>query len=257
MSAYRDQHRVAGDVSTIVSNNSNFVKPGKGEPVTLSWDDARTMFHEFGHALHGLNSNVTYPSLSGTNTARDFVELPSQFNENYLSTPQVLKFLVNAKNEPIPKTLLERIEKAQTFNQGFATAEAQASAIVDMKLHLAGEVKLDMKDFEKKTLAEIGMPPQMVMRHRIPAFGHIFSGDGYAAGYYSYIWAEVLEHDVFEAFTEAGDAYDKATAKRLRETIMSVGNTVDPAEAFRKFRGRDPKADGLLRAKGFPVPAAK
>lgn len=257
MSAYRDQHRVAGDVSTIVSNNSNFVKPGKGEPVTLSWDDARTMFHEFGHALHGLNSNVTYPSLSGTNTARDFVELPSQFNENYLSTPQVLKFLVNAKNEPIPKTLLERIEKAQTFNQGFATAEAQASAIVDMKLHLAGEVKLDMKDFEKKTLAEIGMPPQLVMRHRIPAFGHIFSGDGYAAGYYSYIWAEVLEHDVFEAFTEAGDAYDKATAKRLRETIMSVGNTVDPAEAFRKFRGRDPKADGLLRAKGFPVPAAK
>jgi peptidyl-dipeptidase Dcp len=253
MSAYRDQHRVSGDVSTIVSNNSNFVKPGKGEPVTLSWDDARTMFHEFGHALHGLNSNVTYPSLSGTNTTRDFVELPSQFNENYLSTPQVLKFLVNAKHEPIPKSLLERIEKAQTFNQGFATAEAQASALVDMKLHLAGDVKLDMKAFEKQALAEIGMPAQMVMRHRIPAFGHIFAGDGYAAGYYSYIWAEVLEHDVFEAFKEAGNPYDPATAKRLRETIMSVGNTVDPAVAFRNFRGRDPKPDALLRSKGFPV----
>ncbi len=257
MNAYREQQRADADVTTIVSNNSNFIKGAKGQDATLSWDDARTMFHEFGHALHGLNSNVTYPSLSGTNTTRDFVEFPSQFNENYLSTPQVLKFLVNAKGEAIPADLLARIAKASTFNEGFATAEAQASAIVDMKLHLAGETPIDTKAFEKKTLAEIGMPPEMVMRHRIPAFGHIFSGDGYAAGYYSYIWAEVLDHDAFEAFTEASGPYDKKVARRFRDTIMSVGNTVDPAEAFRNFRGRDPRPDALLRHKGFPVPATK
>ncbi len=256
MNAYREQQKVDGDVTTIVSNNSNFIKGAKGLDATLSWDDARTMFHEFGHALHGLNSNATYPSLSGTNTTRDFVEFPSQFNENYLSTSQVLKFLVNAKGEAIPADLLVRIEKASKFNEGFATAEAQASAIVDMKLHLAGETPIDTKAFEKAILAEIGMPPELVMRHRIPAFGHIFAGDGYAAGYYSYIWAEVLDHDAFEAFTEATGPYDKKVAKKLRDTVMSVGNTVDPAEAYRNFRGRDPKPDALLRHKGFPVPAA-
>jgi peptidyl-dipeptidase Dcp len=246
MSAYRDQQRIDGEVLTLVSNNSNFIK---GQPI--SWDDARTLFHEFGHALHGLNSNVTYPSLSGTNTTRDFVEFPSQLNEHWLSTPEVLKFLVNAQGEPIPKSLLERLEKARTFNEGFATAEAQASAIVDMKLHLAGETPIDPKAFEKQILAEIGMPPQLVMRHRIPAFAHIFSGDGYAAGYYSYIWAEVLERDAYEAVLEAGGPYDRSVANRLYEAVMSVGDTVDPAEAFRRFRGRDPKPDALLRAKGF------
>ncbi len=251
MSAYRDQHRTAGEVTTLVSNNSNFVKAAPGEPVTLSWDDARTMFHEFGHALHGLNSSVTYPSLSGTNTTRDFVELPSQFYENYLSAPQTMKLLVNAKGESIPAALLARIEKARTFNQGFATAEAQASALVDMKLHLAGEQRIDVKAFEKQVSEEIGVPPQLVLRHRVPAFGHIFSGDGYAAAYYSYIWAEVLEADVFAAFEEAGDPFDAATAERLRTTIMSVGNTVDPAVAFRNFRGRDPSPDALLKSKGF------
>lgn len=256
MNAYREQERMDGTVPTIVSNNSNFSPAAPGEPVTISWDDASTMFHEFGHALHGLNSNVTYPSLSGTNTARDFVEFPSQFNEHYLETPEVLKFLVNAKGEPIPADLIARMHRARTFNAGFGTAEAQASAIVDMKLHLAGGEPIDTKAFEKKTLAEIGMPPEMVMRHRIPAFGHIFSGEGYSAGYYSYIWAEVLEQDAFSAFTEAGGPYDPAVAKRLRDTIMSVGNTVDPAEAFRRFRGRDPKPDALLRAKGFPVSPA-
>ncbi|PZR15467.1 MAG: peptidase M3 [Archangium gephyra] len=251
MSAYRDQHRLEGEVTTLVSNNSNFVKPGPGEPVTLSWDDARTMFHEFGHALHGLNSSVTYPSLSGTNTTRDFVELPSQFNENFLSTPRVLRMLTNSKGESIPASLLERIEKARTFNQGFATAEAQASALLDMKLHLAGEARVDVREFEKRVCDEIGVPPQLVPRHRIPAFGHIFSGDGYAAAYYSYIWAEVLEADAFAAFKEAGDAFHKPTAERLRVTVMSVGNTVDPAIAFRNFRGRDPRADALLESKGF------
>ena len=247
MSAYRDQHRIDGEVLTLVSNNSNFIK---GQP-TISWDDARTLFHEFGHALHGLLSNVTYPSLSGTNVMRDFVELPSQLFEHWLSTPEVLAFLANEKGESIPKSLIERMEKARTFNEGFATAEAQSSAIVDMKLHLAGEASIDPKKFEKETLAEISMPPQLVMRHRIPHFGHIFSGDGYAAGYYSYVWAEVLERDVFEAFKEAGGPYDRAVATKLYETVLSVGDTVDPAEAFRAFRGRAPKADALLRAKGF------
>ena len=246
MSAYRDQQRIDQEVLTLVSNNSNFIK---GQPV--SWDDARTMFHEFGHALHGLSSNVTYPSLSGTNTTRDFVEFPSQLNEHWLSTPEVLRFLVDAKGQPIPASLIERLEKARTFNEGFATAEAQASAIVDMKLHLAGETPIDPKTFEKEVLAEIGMPSQMVMRHRIPHFGHIFSGDGYAAGYYSYIWAEVLERDAYEAFLEAGGPYDREVATRLFDAVLSVGDTVDPAEAFRKFRGRDPRPDALLRAKGF------
>lgn len=249
MSAYRDQQRVEGEVLTLVSNNSNFIK---GQP-SISWDDARTMFHEFGHALHGLLSNVTYPSLSGTNVVRDFVELPSQLHEHWLSTPEVLKFLVNEKGESIPASLIERLEKARTFNEGFHTAEAQASALVDMKLHLAGETPIDPKKFEAETLKEIGMPPQMVMRHRIPHFGHIFSGDGYAAGYYSYVWAEVLERDVFEAFKEGEGPYDVAVSTRLVESILSVGDTVDPAEAFRKFRGRDPRPEALLKAKGFTV----
>ncbi len=255
MSAYREQQRVDAPVSTIVSNNSNFIPGAKGEPVTVSWDDARTMFHEFGHALHGLLSNVTYPSLSGTNTTRDFVELPSQFNEHYLSTAEVMKFLVNAKGEPMPAELVTRIEKARTFNQGFQVAETQASAIVDMKLHLMGEKPVDPKEFERSALAELGMPRELVMRHRIPAFGHVFSGDGYAAGYYSYIWAEVLEADAYDAFLEASGPYDPVIARRFKENILSVGNTVDPAAAFRAFRGRDPKPDALLKSKGFPLAA--
>ena len=163
------------------------------------------------------------------------------------STPEVLKFLVDGEGQSIPASLLERLEKARTFNEGFATAEAQASAIVDMKLHLAGETPIDPRAFEKQILEEIGMPPQLVMRHRIPAFGHIFSGDGYAAGYYSYVWAEVLERDAYEA----GGPYDRAVASKLFGTVLSVGDTIDPAEAFRNFRGRDPKPDALLRAKGF------
>jgi peptidyl-dipeptidase Dcp len=257
MSAYREQQRLLGDIPTIVSNNANFMKGRAGESVTVSWDDARTMFHEFGHALHGLCSNVTYPSLSGTNTARDFVEFPSQFNENYLTTPEVLRFFVNSKGEPIPAKLVARIQKAEKFNQGFQTAEAQASAIVDMKMHLQGETPIDPKAFEKATLSQIGMPAEMVMRHRIPQFGHVFSGDGYAAGYYSYIWSEVLEHDAYEAFKEAGGPFDKEVAKRFARLVLSVGNTVDPADAFRNFRGRDPKPDALLRSKGFDASPAK
>ncbi len=254
MNAYREQGRIDGNVPTIVSNNANFVKAAPGQPVLLSWDDANTMFHEFGHALHGLNSNVTYPSLSGTNTARDFVEFPSQFNENYLMTPEVLRFLVNEKGEQMPAALVEKIKSAQTFNTAFSVVETEASAIVDMKLHLAGDTPIDTKAFEKTTLAELKMPSEIVMRHRIPQFGHIFSGEGYAAGYYGYLWAKTLDHDAFEAFTEAGSPWDPVTAKRFHDTVLSIGNTVDPAVAYRAFRGRDPSINATLRFNGFPVP---
>ncbi|TZG29617.1 M3 family metallopeptidase [Sphingomonas montanisoli] len=253
MNAYREQSRIDADIPTIVSNNSNFIPGSAGQPTTISWDDAETMFHEFGHALHGLSANTTYPSLSGTNTARDFVEFPSQVNENWFSTPEVQAMLVNAKGEPIPADLLAKIKRAKTFNQGFSVVETQASAIVDMKLHLAGGVPIDPKAFEKATLTEIGMPKEIVMRHRIPQFGHIFAGEGYAAGYYGYLWAEVLATDAYEAFGEAGSPYDPGTAKRFHDTILSVGNTVDPAQAFRNFRGRDPKVAAWLRHEGFPV----
>jgi peptidyl-dipeptidase Dcp len=255
MNAYRNQERFAGPITTIVSNNANFIKGKPGEPVTISWDDAKTMFHEFGHALHGLSSDVTYPSLSGTAVDRDYVEFPSQFNENYLTTPEVLnRFLVNAEGKPMPAALIAKINKAHTFNEGFDTVELLASAIVDMRLHLEGDKPVDTKVFEKQVLGELGMPSEIVMRHRIPQFGHVFQSEGYAAGYYGYIWAEVLDHDAFEAFEQTGDPYDPATAKRLHDEVLKVGNTVDPAEAYRRFRGRDPKVDALLRDHGFPVP---
>ncbi len=254
MSDYRPQYKLDGhDIKTIVSNNCNFVAGKPGEPVLISWDDAVTMFHEFGHALHGLNSRVTYPSLSGTNVVRDFVEFPSQFHEHYLRTPEVLKFLIDKDGKPIPKDLIEKIERAKTFNQGFATVEFLASAIVDMKLHLAGTKPIDAAAFEKETLKELGMPQEIVMRHRIPHFGHIFSGEGYAAGYYGYLWAQVLDNDAFGAFTEAKGPYDPETAKRLVKECLSVGNTVDPADAYRKFRGREPKVDALLKERGFTL----
>ena len=256
MTAYREQSTYDGDVPTIVSNNANFIAASPGQPVTLSFDDARTMFHEFGHALHGLNSNVAYPTLSGTNTVRDFVEFPSQLNENWFTTPEVQKMLVNSAGEPLPQALVDKIKRAETFNAAFGVVEAQASAIMDLALHLAGSTPIDPKAFEKKELADLGMPAEIVMRHRIPQFGHVFSGDGYSAGYYGYLWAAVLDYDTFEAFTEAGGPYDPVVAKRLHDTITSVGNTVDPAVAFRNFRGRDPRVDAYLRAKGFPVPAA-
>ncbi|HVG25182.1 MAG TPA: M3 family metallopeptidase [Thermoanaerobaculia bacterium] len=255
MNAYRNQERYEHDITTIVSNNANFVKGKPGEPVLISWDDAETMFHEFGHALHGLRSNVTYPSVSGTAVARDYVEFPSQLNEHWLSTPEVLnKFAVHYKTgKPIPQSLVKRIEKAATFNEGFATTEYLSSALVDMKMHLAGNQTIDPDRFEKETLAELGMPKEIVMRHRPPQFLHVFSGDGYSAGYYSYLWSDVLTADAAEAFRESGSFYDRATAERLGQ-LLSVGNTIDPADAYRTFRGRDPKIDALMRKRGFPVP---
>ena len=258
MNAYRNQERFRKDVKTIVSNNSNFIKGKPGEAVLISWDDAETLFHEFGHALHGLNSNVTYPGVSGTSVARDYVEFPSQLNERWLSTPQVLnQFALHYETgQPIPAALVAKIEKASKFGQGFGTTEYLASALIDMKLHLAGNVDIDPDAFERTELAKLNMPTQIVMRHRTPQFGHVFSGDGYSAGYYSYLWADTLTADCAEAFQEApGGYYDKVVAKRLHDEIMSRGNSSDPADQFRAFRGRDPKIGALMRDRGFPVPA--
>ena len=253
MNAYRSQERIDGEVTTIVSNNANFVKGKPGEPVLISWDDATTMFHEFGHALHGLNSNVTYPSLSGTAVARDYVEFPSQLMEHWLSTPEVLqKFAVHYQTgKPIPQTLVDKIDRSKTFNQGFATVEYLAAAILDMKLHLLGDKPVDARVFEKEALAEIGMPHEIVLRHRLPQFMHVFSSDSYSAGYYSYLWSDVITADAFGAFTEAGGPYDRKVAERLRKNVFSVGNTIDPAEGYRKFRGRDPKVEALMKKRGF------
>jgi len=256
--AYRPQSHFLNNQTVIVSNNTNFVKAKPGEPILISWDDAITIFHEFGHALHDLNSDVTYPTQAGTNVATDFVEFPSQVNENWLSPPQIQsKFAVNAKGEPIPPALVAKIQKASTFNQGFAVTEYLASAIYDMKIHLAGGGNIDADTFEKQTLGGLGLPDELVMRHRPTQFAHIFSSDGYAAGYYSYLWSEVLDHDAFEAFLENGGPYDKAMAKKFHDTIMSKGNTIDQGQEYRNFRGRDAKIDGYLRAKGFPLPGAK
>ncbi len=253
MTAYRDQERLSGDVTTIVSNNCNFIKGKAGEPVLISWEDARTLFHEFGHALHGLNSNVTYPLLSGTNVATDYVEFPSQLLERWLSTPEVLnKYALHVKTgAPIPQALVDKINSASKFNQGFKTVEAVSSALIDMKLHLAGGVKIDPDAFEKTTLTALGMPSEMVMRHRTPQFGHVFADDGYSAGYYSYLWSDVLSADAYEAFTEAGGPYDKAVGKRLRDYIFSVGGTLDEADAYRNFRGKDPSSAALMRNRDF------
>ncbi|MBB1285355.1 M3 family metallopeptidase [Flavisolibacter sp. BT320] len=253
MNAYRRQEKADGNVTTIVSNNSNFVKGAEGEPVLISWDDASTLFHEFGHALHGLSSNVTYPSLSGTAVARDYVEFPSQLLEHWLSTPEVLqRFALHYKTgEPIPKALVQRIENGSTFNQGFATVEYLASALVDMKLHLAGSQKIDADAFERETLTALGMPKEIVMRHRTPQFLHVFGSDGYSAGYYSYLWSDVLTADAYGAFTEGGGPYSKAVAERLRKNIFSVGNTIDPAEGYKQFRGREAAIHALMKKRGF------
>jgi peptidyl-dipeptidase Dcp len=254
MNAYRTQEKINGNVTTIVSNNSNFLKGKPGETLLISWDDALTMFHEFGHALHGLSSNVTYPSLSGTAVARDYVEFPSQLLEHWLSTPEVLqRFAVHYQTgKPIPQDLVDRIKRSATFNQGFTTVEYLAAALVDMKLHLAGDRKIDADAFEKETLAALGMPKEIAMRHRTPHFLHVFSSDAYSAGYYSYLWSDVLTADAFGAFVEGGGPYDRKVAERLRKYIFSVGNTIDPAEGYRGFRGRDPRIEALMKKRGFP-----
>ncbi|HOY57022.1 MAG TPA: M3 family metallopeptidase [Verrucomicrobiota bacterium] len=257
MNAYRNQERFERPITTLVSNNSNFMKGGAAEPVLVSWEDAKTLFHEFGHALHGLCSDATYPSLSGTRVPRDYVELPSQINERWLATPEVLnRFALHSKTgEPMPAALAQRIQKASKFNQGFATTEFLGSGLIDMRLHLAGERAIDPAAFERDELAQLGMPSEIVMRHRMPQFAHIFAGEGYSAGYYSYLWADTLTADAAEAFLEAGGLYDKSIAARFKRHVLSAGNTVEPAEAYRQFRGRDAGIAALMRDRGFPVPA--
>jgi peptidyl-dipeptidase Dcp len=257
MDAYRAQEKFEKPVATLVSNNSNFV-PGKpGEPVLVSWDDAVTLFHEFGHAVHGLLADAMYPSLSGTSVARDYVEFPSQLLEHWLSTPEVLQrfALHHRTGQPIPRALVERIERAATFNEGFATTEYLSAALVDMQFHLAGERRIDPDAFERETLAQLGMPREIVMRHRSPQFLHVFSSDGYSAGYYSYLWSDVITADSYGAFTEAGGPYNKTVARRLAR-LLSLGNTVDPADAYRDFRGREPRVEALMKKRGFSAPPA-
>jgi len=255
MSTYRAQERFDGVVTPIVSSNANFTRAAPGQPVLISWDDATTLFHEFGHALHGLLSNVSYHSLAGTAVFRDFVEFPSQLLEHWLATPELLSRFArhHQTGQPMPPQLRAKIESASTFNQGFETVEYLSAAMIDMKLHLAGARPVDPADFEREELAKLGMPREIVMRHRMPQFTHVFSSDSYAAGYYSYLWADTLTADAFEAFLDGEGAYDETLAGKLYTHIFSTGNAIDPAESYRRFRGRDADHDALMRKRGFAV----
>jgi len=258
MNEYRKQQKFDGDIPTIVSNNTNFVKGKPGEPIFISWDDAVALFHEFGHALHGLSSNVNYPSLACTAVPTDYVEFPSQVLERWLETPAILnKYALHYQTgKPIPPELVAKIQAASKFNQGFATVEYLSAALLDMKIHLAATPTkpIDPAAFEKETMAELGMPKEIVMRHRTTQFAHIWSSDDYSAGYYSYLWSDTLAADAWEAFKESkGGPWDPAVAKRLRDDVFTVGNTLDPADGYRAFRGRDPDTAALMRKRGFPV----
>lgn len=253
MMRLRDQEKLLGDIRPLVVNVMNFNKAADGAPTLLSFDDARTLFHEFGHALHGLLSDVTYPVVSGTSVLRDFVELPSQLYEHWLERPEVLgRFAVHyCTGEPMPADLLQRLLAARNFNQGVATVEFVSSALFDLDVHLQpGPENFDVSAFEQAELVRIGMPAEIVMRHRPPHFAHIFSG-GYASAYYSYMWSEVLDADAFAAFEEAGDIFDPATAKRLHDHIYSAGGSRDPEALYKAFRGRLPTPDALLRRRGL------
>jgi peptidyl-dipeptidase Dcp len=259
MSAYRGQDKLPGGGRPIIVNVMGFSKPPEGKPALLSFDDARTLFHEFGHALHGLLSDVTYPSISGTSVYRDFVELPSQLYEHWLEQPAVLeRFARHAETgQPMPKALIERLRAARTFNQGFQTVEYTSSALYDLDAHvLTDATGFDADAFERQVLGAIGMPREITMRHRPTHFQHVFAGDGYSAGYYSYLWSEVLDADAFRAFTEAGDIFDPATAERLHRFIYSAGGSRDPADLYTAFRGRMPTIDAMLEKRGLDDKAA-
>jgi peptidyl-dipeptidase Dcp len=253
MSEIRTQEQFEGQVLPLVINCTNFSRPAPGEPALLSLDDVITLFHEFGHALHGLLTQTRYPMVAGTNVPRDFVELPSQINEHWALTSAVLeRFALHYKTgEPMPSRLIERIIEARKFNQAFQTVEFLASAWVDMDIHLAGDRPIDVDAFERESLARLGMPKEIVMRHRPTQFAHIFAGDGYSAGYYAYLWAQVLDHDGFAAFEETGDVFNPDVARRYHDEVLIRGNSRDPAISYRAFRGRDPKIDALLRNRGF------
>jgi len=248
-SAMRSQKRLGGDTRPIVVNVCNFAK---GEPALLSYDDARTLFHEFGHALHQMLSDVTYGFISGTSVARDFVELPSQLYEHWLEVPQVLQKHArhHATGAPMPQDMLERLLAAGTYDQGFATVEYVASALVDLAFH-EGEPPADPMAREAEVLADIGMPHAIRMRHATPHFAHVFAGDGYSAGYYSYMWSEVMDADAFAAFEQAGDAFDPATAERLERFILSAGGSQEADALYTAFRGRMPGVEALLKGRGL------
>ncbi|PZM09599.1 M3 family metallopeptidase [Rhizobium tubonense] len=257
MSSFQSQHKLTlknGTVGElpIIYNVCNFAKPAEGKPALLSLDDARTLFHEFGHALHGMLSNVTYPSVAGTGVSRDFVELPSQLYEHWLTVPAILKqYAVHYQTgEPMPQALLDKVLSARSFNSGFNTVEFTSSALVDMAFHTRGAVE-DPMAVQAEVLSEIGMPKAIVMRHATPHFQHIFAGDGYSAGYYSYMWSEVLDADAFAAFEETGDAFNSDMADRLKTNIYSVGGSIDPEDAYKAFRGKLPSPDAMLRKKGL------
>ncbi|HEX8047249.1 M3 family metallopeptidase, partial [Rhizobium sp.] len=257
MSSFQSQHKLRlpnGDVGElpIIYNVCNFAKPAEGKPALLSLDDARTLFHEFGHALHGMLSNVTYPSVAGTGVSRDFVELPSQLYEHWLTVPAILKeYAVHYETgEPIPQALLDKVLAARTFNAGFNTVEFTSSALVDMAFHTRGAVE-DPMAVQAEVLSEIGMPKSIVMRHATPHFQHVFSGDGYSAGYYSYMWSEVLDADAFSAFEETGDPFNAGMAEKLKANIYSVGGSIDPEDAYKAFRGKLPSPDAMLKKKGL------
>lgn len=253
MSALRSQHGIDGGQTPVIYNICNFAKPAKGEPALLSVDDARTLFHEFGHALHGLLSDVTYPSLAGTAVSRDFVELPSQLFEHWLDVPEILERHARhaVTGEPLPQTEADKLKAARTYDAGFNTVEYTSSALVDLLFHQEGTAPADPMAREREILEGLGMPAEMVMRHRSPHFAHVFSGDGYSSGYYSYMWSEVLDADAFEAFEKTGDAFDPETARKLRDFIYSAGNSDDPALLYERFRGRAPDPDAMMRKRGF------
>ena len=259
MSAFRRQSRNAAErVLPVIVNNNNFAKGAPGEPALLSFDDARTLFHEFGHGLHGLLSNVTFERLSGTAVLRDFVELPSQLFEHWLSEPEVLKRHARhcVTNEPIPDALIEKLHAARLFNQGYETVRYTASALVDMAAHALTDTQLqaqatDVVAFEQAVLARIGAPDDVGMNHRLAHFQHLFAGSGYAAGYYVYLWAEVLEADGYDAFVAAGDPFDPEVAQRLSQFIYSTGNSMEPSAAYRAFRGRAATVEPMLRQRGL------
>ncbi|MCJ8520182.1 peptidyl-dipeptidase Dcp [Pseudorhizobium tarimense] len=259
MSSFQSQHKLPlkngrqGEIP-IIYNVCNFAKPAAGKPALLSLDDARTLFHEFGHALHGMLSNVTYPSVSGTGVARDFVELPSQLYEHWLTVPEILeKYAVHYETgKPMPKALLDKVLAARSFNAGFATVEFTSSAMVDMAFHTRGAVEEPMK-VQAQVLSEIRMPQSIVMRHAIPHFQHVFSGDGYSAGYYSYMWSEVLDADAFAAFEETGSPFDPVMARKLKNNIYSVGGSIDPEDAYKAFRGKLPDPEAMLKKKGLAM----
>lgn len=252
MSELQSQYNLGKGRKPIIYNICNFAKPPKGKPALLSLDDARTLFHEFGHALHGLLSQVTWPSVSGTSVARDFVELPSQLFEHWVTVPETLKtYATNiTTGESMPQELLDKVLAARTFNGGFDAVEFTSSALIDMAFHKGGNV-VDPTEFEKTELKKLGMPKAIIMRHRPPHFTHVFTGDGYSAGYYSYMWAEVLDSDAFEAFEETGNAFDPKTAERLKKYIYSAGGSRDPEELYKAFRGRLPSPDALMRKRGI------